>query len=46
MASITLVKKAKSLKYSGDVGIMNFKFEMAPEIYLPKSRNVWDSYFD
>ena len=31
--------------YSGDVGFMNFKFELSPEIYLPKSRNVWDGYF-
>ncbi len=31
--------------YSGPVGIMNFKMKEAPEVYLPKSRNIWDSYF-
>jgi len=31
--------------YSGYVGFMNFKLKQSPEIYLPGSKSIWDSYF-
>jgi sugar phosphate isomerase/epimerase len=32
--------------YSGYIGLMNFHLKEAPEKYLPRSRSIWDSYFD
>ena len=33
-------------EYSGYIGFMNFHLKEAPEIYLLRSKNIWDSYFN
>lgn len=33
-------------EYSGYIGLMNFHFKEVPEVYLLRSKNIWDSYFD
>lgn len=33
-------------EYSGYIGLMNFHLKEAPEVYLPRSKIIWDSYFD
>jgi sugar phosphate isomerase/epimerase len=38
--------KLNETEYSGYIGLMNFHLKEAPEKYLPRSRNIWDSYFD
>jgi len=37
-------KELKETGYNGSVGIMNFSIKKNPEIYLPKSRKIWDTY--
>ncbi len=41
-----LVHQLKETNYSGDIGLMNFHLKEAPEIYLPRSKTIWNSYFD
>jgi sugar phosphate isomerase/epimerase len=33
-------------EYSGYIGLMNFHLKEAPEVYLPRSKGIWDSYFN
>ena len=40
-----LALELNKTEYSGYIGLMNFHLKEAPEIYLPRSRNIWDSYF-
>lgn len=38
------VQQLSETGYSGYVGIMNFNMKQRPEIYLPESKSIWDSY--